>query len=133
MFNKLFKMTLDMSGNDVIVNVSLAFDHSAALKRFKQTIFVALTKFAATQILSQDMMSDRFLSCKRNEKIKRLHLSTNTRAQHATSRSHSISMAWRKLCATNSRKICCNYCHSCVVRSFLSTEYSSAVCFIKSV
>ena len=66
MFNKLFKMTLDMSGNDVIVYVSLAFNHSAALKRFKQTICVALTKFAATQILSQDMKSDRFSSCKRN-------------------------------------------------------------------
>ena len=42
-------LTLDMSRNDV----RLAVNHSAALKRFNQTTFVVLTKFAAPKILMQ--------------------------------------------------------------------------------
>ena len=83
-------MTLDMSGNDVIIYVNLAFDHSAALKRFKQNIFVALTKFAATQILSQDMTFDHLSSCKCKLKHKSLYLSNNMGAPRDVSRSHLI-------------------------------------------
>ena len=86
-------LTLDMSGYDFYV--SLAFDHSAALKRFKQTIFVALNFFAATPILSQDMTSDQVVSA--NKKLKSLYLSTNTRAPRDVSRSQMICMVWRNI------------------------------------
>ena len=96
-FNNRLKttLTLDMSRNGHM-HVRLAVNRLAALKRFNQTTFVALTKFAATQILSQYMTSDHLTSC---EQIFYffigLHLSTNTKAPRDTSQSHLIWMAGR--------------------------------------
>ena len=73
------------------MHVRFTVDHSAALKRFNQTTFVALTKFAATQILLQYMPSDYLTSCDRKTKYYiGLHLSTNTKAPCDTSQSHLI-------------------------------------------
>ena len=47
----------------------LTINHSAALKTFNQTTFVALTKFAAPQILSQYMMSNYLTSCEWKTKL----------------------------------------------------------------
>ena len=51
------------------MHVRFTVNHSAALKRFNQTTFVALTKFAATQILSQYKQSDYLTSCELKTKI----------------------------------------------------------------
>ena len=54
--------------------VRLAVNHLAALKRFRQTTFVALTKFAAPQILLQYMTSDYLTSCEQKTKNYRFTL-----------------------------------------------------------
>ena len=56
------------------MHIRLAVNHSAALKRFNQTTFVALTKFADPQILSQYMTSDYLTSCERKTKHYRFTL-----------------------------------------------------------
>ena len=76
--------------------IRLVVKHSAALKRFNQATFVTLTKSAAPQILSQYMMF-----CERKTKFIGLHLSTNTKAPHDTSRSHLIWMVWKESSAEN--------------------------------
>ena len=77
------------------MHIRLVVNHLAALKRFNQTTFVTLTKSAAPQILSQ------YMFCEQKTKFIGLHLSTNTKAPHDTSRSHLIWMAWKESSAEN--------------------------------
>ena len=76
------------------MHIRLAVSHSAALKRFNQTTFVALTK------------SCRNIWCSVSEKLKiiGLHLSTNMKTPHDTSRSHLIWMAWKESSAANIKR-----------------------------
>ena len=108
------------------MHVRLAVNHWAALKRFNQTTFVALTKFAATQIMSQCMTSDYLTSCERKTK----NYSFTLVNKHEGTTWHfpvtSDLNGVEEIVYCEHRNVCCNYCRKAAVRPFLTSDHNFA-------
>ena len=109
------------------MHIRLAVNHSAALKRFNQTTFVALTKSAATQILSQYMMSDYLTSCERKTKYYRFTLVNKHEGTvwHFPVTSDLNDVEGITCC--KHRKVCRNCYHEAAVRPFLMSDPNFAL------
>ena len=108
------------------IHVRLTVNYSAALKRFNQTTFVALTKFAATQILSQYMMSDYLTSCERKTKYYRFTL---VNKHEGTAWNFLVTFdlnGVEGIVYCEHRKVCRNYCHEAAIRPFLMSDHNFA-------
>ena len=108
-------------------HVRLTVNHSAALKRFNQTTFVALIFFAVTQILSQCMMSDYLTSCERKTKYYRFTLVN----KHEGITWHfpvtfDLNGVERIVCCEH-RKVWRNYCHEAAVWPFQTSDHNFAL------
>ena len=108
------------------MHIRLAVNYSAALKRFNQTTFVALTKFAAPQIVSQYMTSDYLTSCERKTKNYRFTLVN----KHEGTTWHfpvtfDLNGVEGIVCCEH-RKVCHNYCHEAAVQPFLTSDHNFA-------
>ena len=108
------------------MHVRFTVNHSEALKRFNQTTFVALTKFAATQILWQYMPSDYLTSCDQKTKYYRF---TIVNKHEGTVWHFPVTFdlnGEEGIVCCEHRKVCRNYCHEAAVRPFLTSDHNFA-------
>ena len=94
---------------------------------FNQTTFVALTKFAAPQILLQYMTSDYLTSCERFFYL--LYRFTLVNKHEGTAWHFPVTFdlsGMEGLVCCKHRKVCCSYCHEATVRPFMTSDHNSA-------